>query len=592
MTAKLRSGNLWKDISLIKLRSGGAWKNVSAAYLKVSGAWKIFFGIDVVNEPSIAQRVTLATSSSSMPATLTGTNYRWTNATALTYKFQYYDGSQWLDGNGLNATGVITNPSIGSSNTKTYTPNIGDFPSSSETSTGSFRFVVTAANTNVSPTLQTVSTSDTVSVENVITITPVIPTISMGSNSGISQTAGTINWTSTNQASFSSTGAFSGTGTTGTSISKTGLTAGTTYTGTVTVTSSTGNTASANYSLTTDGVQYTVSWLANGGTVSPTSNTVNAGTSVTAPTPTRDGFTFDYWRNPPPGVPVDPTIVLAGGSYTPTSDITFLAIWTEVVQYTITWNANGGTVSPTLDTVNAGESVTAPTPTRSGYTLSNWRNPVAGDLYYTYQPGDVFTPTESFTLYAIWTEAVVVPTGGSVSLTGSSTPGSVITASTSGWAGSPTSYSVVIRTSLSPNAPTESSTIVANSIGGASECQYTITTFDAVSPVNIFKAFAVASNSAGTSAVVSSGTITATPASSTPPASSPPVDPPTPPVDPPTPPAGPPVSQTWYCSISEDEPGVGLSQYQQIRSSDDTICSTTFAIACSQSGYPAYPAFC
>ena len=83
------------------------------------------------------------------------------------------------------------------------------------------------------------------------TANAVIPTITMGANSGITTTSGTINWTSTNQASFSSTGTFSGSGTTGTSISKTGLTPGTNYTGTVTVASSTGNTASASYSLTT-----------------------------------------------------------------------------------------------------------------------------------------------------------------------------------------------------------------------------------------------------------------------------------------------------------------------------------------------------
>jgi len=250
VTVKLKSGGVWKNVASIKLKSGGVWKNVASAYLKSGGLWKLFFGTDVVNEPSIAQRVALATNSASMPATLTGTNYRWTNATALTYKFQYNDGLEWLDGNGSNATGVITNPSAGSSNTKTYTPIIGDFPSSSGTSTGSFRFLVTATNTDVSPTLQTISTSDTVSVQN--SISPVTPTISMAGNSNISQTTGTINWSSTNQVSFALTGSFSDSGTTATSVAKTGLTAGTTYSGTVTVTSSTGNTASANYSLATD----------------------------------------------------------------------------------------------------------------------------------------------------------------------------------------------------------------------------------------------------------------------------------------------------------------------------------------------------
>ena len=195
----------------------------------------------------------------------------------------------------------------------------------------------------------------------------VIPTITMGANSGISQTAGTINWTSTNQASFSSTGTFSGTGTTGTSISKTGLTAGTNYTGTVTVTSSTGDTASANYSLTT----------------------------------------------------------------------------TALVQYTITWNANGGSVSPASNTVTAGSSVTAPTPTRSGFTFSNWRSPAAGDLMYSYTAGSTFTPTESFTMYAQWTAIAVPANISSITMTPSgSSSGVKMTATWAGTGISSVSYDV------------------------------------------------------------------------------------------------------------------------------------------------------
>jgi hypothetical protein len=567
MSIKLRSGGVWKNVNKAYLRSGGVWKNITKAYIRSGGVWKSMFGfISSINDPSIAQKVTLTTNSSSMPAILTGRNYRWTNATVLTYKFQYYNGSQWLDGNGSNATGTISNPSVGSSTPKLYTPVIGDFPSSSSTSTGQFRFVVTATNTNVTPSLQTISTSDTVSIQNVVS--PIIPTISMDANTNVTQTSGTINWTSTNQASFSSTGTFSGTGTTETSISKSGLTAtnpGTTYTGTVTVTSSTGNTASADYSLTTSPLvqaptnqsppvlsissNNNMSVTSGAWTNSPTSyryrwyqtdpRIVNPLREVTT-TAITDSFSGSYLRE----YQVKVNAINSGGESTLAADSNYISLEPPVVQYTITWNANGGTVSPTSTTVNAGQSVTAPTPTRDGYTFSHWRNPASGDLYYIYYAGSVFTPTESFTLYAIWTAAVVVPTGGSVSLTGSSTPGSVITASTSGWSGSPTSYSVVIRTSLSPNAPTESSTIVANSIGGASECQYTITTYDAVSPPNIFKAFAVASNSAGTSAVVSSGTITATPAQSSPPASPPVVDPPTPPAGPP---AGPPAAPPSNC---------------------------------------------
>jgi hypothetical protein len=161
-------------------------------------------------------------------------------------------------------------------------------------------------------------------------VTPIIPTITMGANSGVTETTGTINWTSTNQASFSATGTFSGSGTTATSISKTGLSAGTNYSGTVTVTSSTGHTASANYSLTTSVAQYTVTWNANGGTGGG-STTQNAGVAHTAPSPgTRSGFTFSgYYNTPSADFLYGP--IASGGSFTPPSSITMYARWAAIV---------------------------------------------------------------------------------------------------------------------------------------------------------------------------------------------------------------------------------------------------------------------
>ncbi len=262
----------------------------------------------------------------------------WTGAPTISYTYAWQ---------GFNRFGFYWETFSTGPNATTFAPTVAQNSNSL-----AWQLVVTASN-GISPNGIAVK-AFTVNAP----VTPIIPTISMSSNTGITQTAGTINWTSTNQSSFSSTGTFSGTGTTGTSISKTGLTAGTTYTGTVTVTSSTGNTASANYSLTTN-------------------------------------------------------------------------------------------------------------------------------------------------------SSVSIPSGGSVSLTGGNTAGSTITASTSGWSGSPTSYDVYITTALSPSIPTSSSSRVASS-GGGSSTTYTITSFDTVSPVNIFRAFATASNSAGTSGVVqSSNTITA-----------------------------------------------------------------------------------
>ena len=199
----INNGGTWKKINgmYINVVAGGVgtWKKILNGYINVVaggvGTWKSFF-TTISNEPKIAEDVILTTSSSSMPATLTGTNYRWTNATTLTYVFQYYNVFQWLNGNGSNATGTITNPSVGSSNTKTYTPVIADFPSSSSTSTGQFRFVVTATNTNVSPSIEAISTSNTVSIQNVIDGKPVnqiAPSLTQTLRGNMSVTSGT--WT-------------------------------------------------------------------------------------------------------------------------------------------------------------------------------------------------------------------------------------------------------------------------------------------------------------------------------------------------------------------------------------------------------------
>jgi uncharacterized repeat protein (TIGR02543 family) len=78
-------------------------------------------------------------------------------------------------------------------------------------------------------------------------------------------------------------------------------------------------------------VYYTVLWGANGGTVSPTSSTQSTvGGSVTAPTPTLSGYSFNGWYNAASGGSL---IVNGGGSYTPSSNVTLYAQWTYIHVY-------------------------------------------------------------------------------------------------------------------------------------------------------------------------------------------------------------------------------------------------------------------
>ena len=107
-----------------------------------------------------------------------------------------------------------------------------------------------------------------------------------------------------------------------------------------------------------------VTFNSNGGS-SVASQTIEMGTKATKPSnPTRSGHTFKGWQ-------------LNGSNYTfnemVLEDITLTAVWEEnVVQYTVTFNSNGGSNVPT-QTVNAGGTATKPSnPTRSGHTFKRW----------------------------------------------------------------------------------------------------------------------------------------------------------------------------------------------------------------------------
>ena len=153
MSVKLKVSSSWANVSQIKLKVGGAWRNVSSAYLKVNGSWRSIFSSSLT--PSIASKVTISKSSPNATTkliTLTGTNYEWSDADTLIYKF--YNGATELD------SGTITNPTT--SNTKTYTLTTSDV---TPNQTNSYTFYVLATNTTYNT--QQTSTSTAVTVDGI-----------------------------------------------------------------------------------------------------------------------------------------------------------------------------------------------------------------------------------------------------------------------------------------------------------------------------------------------------------------------------------------------------------------------------------------
>ena len=160
---------------------------------------------------------------------------------------------------------------------------------------------------------------------------------------------------------------------------------------------------------------YTVTFNANGGIVAFNSKTVTNGDAYgILPTPIRAGYAFDGWYTS-----------ISGGEKITESDTvslnsnqTLYAHW-QGNTYTVTFNANGGTVSPANKTVtNEATYGNLPTPTCTGYTFDGWYTSISGGEKIT-ESSTVSLPSNQ-TLYARWkantAQVTFDPNGGSVSV--------------------------------------------------------------------------------------------------------------------------------------------------------------------------------
>ena len=123
--------------------------------------------------------------------------------------------------------------------------------------------------------------------------------------------------------------------------------------------------------------QYTIAFDTNGGSeIAPI--TQDYGTKITAPdNPTRKGYTFKGWDKEIPET-------------MPAENITVKAQW-EINQYTIAFDTNGGSEIAPI-TQDYGTKITAPdNPTRKGYTFKGWDKEIPETM-----------PAENITVKAQW----------------------------------------------------------------------------------------------------------------------------------------------------------------------------------------------
>jgi uncharacterized repeat protein (TIGR02543 family) len=171
----------------------------------------------------------------------------------------------------------------------------------------------------------------------------------------------------------------------------TSSTGGTQVTSSTIVTSTQDHTIYAHW--TSESVQYTLYFNANGGEVSESSRLVYSGTAYGAlPTPTWAYHTFVGWFTEPYGGAQVSAETTMGDD-----DATIYAHWTDDTT-TVTFNGNGGEPSTQTITYPSGSKYgSLPSATRSGYILTGWFTAATGGTRV--EPSDVVSAQ---TLYAQW----------------------------------------------------------------------------------------------------------------------------------------------------------------------------------------------
>ncbi|MGI6079651.1 MAG: InlB B-repeat-containing protein [Candidatus Avilachnospira sp.] len=153
--------------------------------------------------------------------------------------------------------------------------------------------------------------------------------------------------------------------------------------------------------------EYTVTFDANGGSVNPSSATTKDGKLESLPTPTRGGYDFLGWYTQKDGGEKVITDTVF------TKDTTIYAHWQEQTaqEYTVTFDANGGSVNPSNTQTKDAKLENLPTPIRSGHDFLGWYTAASGGTRVT--TSTVFTADA--TLYAHWEKKQSSSGGGSSS---------------------------------------------------------------------------------------------------------------------------------------------------------------------------------
>jgi uncharacterized repeat protein (TIGR02543 family) len=177
---------------------------------------------------------------------------------------------------------------------------------------------------------------------------------------------------------------------------------------------------------------HTVTFDANGGSGSMSSQSANIPTALNANTFTRTGYEFVEWNTEAGG---GGTAYADEATYDFSEDITLYAQWTDLPLFTVTFDANGGSGSMSSQSANIPTALNANTFTRTGYEFVEW-NTEAGGGGTAYVDEEIYDFDANVTLYAQW----------------AALPDHTVTFNANGGSGSMSPQSANIPTALNANA--------------------------------------------------------------------------------------------------------------------------------------------
>lgn len=143
-------------------------------------------------------------------------------------------------------------------------------------------------------------------------------------------------------------------------------------------------------------VNYSIGYTLNNGTITGNPNSYNIeSATITLKNPTRTGYTFTGWTGSNGTTPQTSVIINSGS----TGNKSYAANW-KINTYTLTYNANGGSVNPTSKSLTYGSQYgTLPTPTRTGYTFNGWYTAASGGSKVS---STTTIGANNITIYAQW----------------------------------------------------------------------------------------------------------------------------------------------------------------------------------------------